>query len=54
MPKTLVQRLDALKIAYAKSKKQHRPRAYLAREMSFIMVKLIKRELRQEARDAHR
>ena len=50
---TLTQRLAALKIEYAKSKKQHRPRNYLVREMSHIMVKLIKREIRQEARDAH-
>ena len=53
---TLTQRLEALKIEYAKSKKQHRPRDYLAREMSHIMVKLIKREINQEkreARDAH-
>ena len=51
--KTLVQRLDALKEEYAKAKTQHKPRDYLAREMSHIMVKLIKREIRQEARDAH-
>ena len=45
---TLIQRLQALKVEYAKSKKQHRPRDYLAREMSHIMVKLIKREIRQD------
>lgn len=56
MGKTLVQRLDALKTEYAKSKKDHQPSNYLAREMSYLMVKLIRRELRmekREARDAH-
>ena len=53
MRQTLTQRLAALKIEYARMKRQHRRRNDLVREMSYIMVKLIKRELRQEARDAH-
>ena len=52
MRQTLMQRLAALKIEYAKLKKQHRKRNDLANEMSFIMVKLIKRELSQE-RNCH-
>ena len=53
---TLTKRLEALKIEYSRAKKQHRPRNCLAREMSHVMVKLIKREINQEkreARDAH-
>ena len=49
---TLTQRLNALKAEYAKHKKQHRERDYIAREMSHIMVKLIRRELAQDRRSA--
>ena len=48
---TLVQRLEALKAQYAKAKRQHQARNDLAREMSHIMVKLIRRELAQERRE---
>ena len=47
---TLRKRLDSLKAQYARLKRQHRRRNDIAREMSFIMVKLIKRELAQERR----
>ena len=49
---TLTQRLEALKVRYAKAKRQHQARNDLAREMSHIMVKLIRRELAQERREA--
>lgn len=53
---TLAQRLFALKGEYDRSKRQHREREPLAREMSHIMVQILKRENardRREARDAH-
>jgi len=47
---TLTQRLHALKEQYAKLKRHHRKRDDVAKEMSHIMVKLIKREVAQDRR----
>ena len=47
---TLKQRLDALKIRYAKAKRNHKEHDSIAHEMAFIMVKILKREIAQDKR----
>jgi hypothetical protein len=47
---TLKQRLDARIKEYDKAKKQHRKRNHLFKEMSYLLVKLLKREIAQDKR----
>lgn len=47
---TLTQRLFSLRERYARMKRLHRERNPIAREMSHIMVKLLKRENAQDRR----
>jgi hypothetical protein len=46
----LTQRLFALREQYAAAKRQHREREPLAKEMAYIVVKLLKRENAQDRR----
>jgi len=48
---TLVQRLNSLKVRYARLKRQHREREPIHREMVFLMCKILRRETAQERRE---